>query len=153
MNKNSVLSNLQKQPSRGVRKKRRSENVQQIYRRTHMPKCDFNELLCSFIEITLRHGSSPEDLLHIFRTSFSKNTSGWLLLNLLITLILIKLYNFQFYTRQEQLYQKEIPTQIFCCEICEIFKNTCFKEHQRTNPSALLNEGNWVKATLSDETY
>ena len=33
----------------------------------------------NFIEITLRHGCSPVNLLQIFRTSFTKNTSGWLL--------------------------------------------------------------------------
>ena len=33
---------LQKQPSRGVFKKRGSENMQQIYKRTPMQKCDFN---------------------------------------------------------------------------------------------------------------
>ena len=32
------------------------------------------KLLCSFIEITFRHGCSPADFLHIFRTSFPKNT-------------------------------------------------------------------------------
>ena len=37
--------------------------------------------LCNFIEITLRHGYSPVNLLHIFRTPFLKNTSGGLLLN------------------------------------------------------------------------
>ena len=31
---------LQKQPSRGVLKKRCSENMQQIYKRTPMPKCE-----------------------------------------------------------------------------------------------------------------
>ena len=35
---------IQKQPSRGVLKKRRSENMQQIYRRTPMPKYDFNKV-------------------------------------------------------------------------------------------------------------
>ena len=34
---------LQKQPPRGVLKKRCSENAQQIYRRTPIPKCDFNK--------------------------------------------------------------------------------------------------------------
>ena len=34
----------QKQPSRGVLRKRCSENMQQIYRRTSMPKCDFNKV-------------------------------------------------------------------------------------------------------------
>ena len=43
-----------------------------------MPKCNFNnsiKLLCNFIEIALRHGCSPINLLHIFRTRFPKNTS------------------------------------------------------------------------------
>ena len=34
---------LQKQPSRGVLRKRCSKNMPQIYRRTPMPKCDFNK--------------------------------------------------------------------------------------------------------------
>ena len=48
-----------------------------------MPKCDFHEvakqfymkLQSNFTEITLRHGCSPVNLLHIFRTPFPKNTS------------------------------------------------------------------------------
>ena len=35
----------------------------------------------NFIEITLRHGCSPVNSLHIFRTPSTKNTSGRLLLN------------------------------------------------------------------------
>ena len=38
------------------------------------------KLLCNFIEITLRHGCSPVNLLHIFRTLFPRNTSGGMLL-------------------------------------------------------------------------
>ena len=34
----------------------------------------------NFIEITLRHGCSPVNLLHFFRTPFHKNISGGLLL-------------------------------------------------------------------------
>ena len=34
----------QKQPSRGVLSKMCSENMQQIYRRTPMPECDFNKV-------------------------------------------------------------------------------------------------------------
>ena len=49
----------------GILSKRCSENMQS-----------------NFIEITVRHGCSPVNLLHIFRTPFSKNTSGWLLLNI-----------------------------------------------------------------------
>ena len=68
-------SKEQKQLSRGVLIKRFSENIQQIYRSTPMPK-----LLSSFIEITLRHGCSPVNLMHIFRAPFLKNTFGRLLL-------------------------------------------------------------------------
>ena len=38
------------------------------------------KLLCNFIEITLRHGCSPVNLLYIFRAPFPKNTSGRLFL-------------------------------------------------------------------------
>ena len=37
------LCDLQKQPIRGVLKKRCFENMQHIYRRTPMPKCVFNK--------------------------------------------------------------------------------------------------------------
>ena len=90
---------FKKQPSRGVLRKRYSKNMKQIYRRTPMPNCDFNkvaylqaELPCrsviwlfTFSQITLRHGCSPVNLLHIFITAFLKNTSGWLLLRLFVT--------------------------------------------------------------------
>ena len=39
-----VLYNVQKQPPRCVLNKRCSGNMQQIYRRTPMPKCDFNKV-------------------------------------------------------------------------------------------------------------
>ena len=39
------------------------------------------KLQSNLIEITIRHGFSPVNLLHIFRTPLSENTSGWLLLN------------------------------------------------------------------------
>ena len=39
------------------------------------------KLLCNFIVITLWHGCSPVNLLHIFRSPFSKKTSGRVLLN------------------------------------------------------------------------
>ena len=42
-----------------------------------MPKWQNN-----FTEIALWHGSSPVNLMHIFRTSFLKNTSGRLLLKI-----------------------------------------------------------------------
>ena len=60
-----IVSNEQKKPSRDLFKKRCFENMQQIYKRTPMRKCDF------------------KNLLHIFRTPFTNNTSGWLLLYLI----------------------------------------------------------------------
>ena len=57
-----------------------------MYRRKPMPKCNFNKVACNFIEITLRHGCSPINLLHIFRTVFPKNTSGGLLVPLIFAL-------------------------------------------------------------------
>ena len=41
-----------------------------------------NKLLCSVIEIALRHGCSPVNWLHIFRTPFLKKTTGRLVLYL-----------------------------------------------------------------------
>ena len=42
------------------------------------------KMLCNFIEITVRHGCSPVNLLHIFRTSFRKYTPEPLLLWIVI---------------------------------------------------------------------
>ena len=39
-----AIYHAQKQPTRGVPRKRFSENMQQIYRRKPMPKCDFNNV-------------------------------------------------------------------------------------------------------------
>ena len=51
------------------------------YQRTYNISVEIAHIrLCNFIEITLRHGCSPVNLLHIFRTPFTKNTSGQLLL-------------------------------------------------------------------------
>ena len=46
--------------------------------------CDFNKVAkkSNFIEIAFRLGCSPIDLLHMFRTPFPRNNSGWLLLEL-----------------------------------------------------------------------
>ena len=55
-NKPSGKVNIQKQPSRGVLRKRCSENMQQIYRR----------MLWKFIEITFRHGCTPVNMQQIF---------------------------------------------------------------------------------------
>ena len=78
--RNASSHTLQKHPSRGVLKEK--VFMQRIYRRTPMSKCHFNKVACNIMEITLRHGCSPINLLHIFRKLFDKNTSGGLLLTL-----------------------------------------------------------------------
>ena len=47
----------------------------------------------------------------------------------------------------QQLYRKETPTQVFSCEICEVFKNTYFEEDLRTTASELIGD-----TTLFHET-
>ena len=65
---------IQKQPSRGVLTKRCSKNTQQTCRKTRICRSVISrKLLCNII---LWHVCSPVNLLHIFRTSFCKNTSG-----------------------------------------------------------------------------
>ena len=54
----------------GVLIKGSSGNMQQIYRRTLMSKCDFNK-----VAKQLRHGYSPVNLVHIFRAPFPRNTT------------------------------------------------------------------------------
>ena len=103
---------LQKQPFRGVLRKRCSENKKQIYRKTPMPKCDFNKVAKQF---TLTHGCSPINLLHIFRTSFLKNTSGGLFLVLKVS---------------EYLFLHEIKNTVFLHKTIEKpYLNLHFKFH------------------------
>ena len=71
----------QKQPSRGVLRKRYSENMQQIYWRTPMLKCDFNKI----VRQLHWYECSPENLLPIFRTFFLRTpTEGcfWCMMEL-----------------------------------------------------------------------
>ena len=48
-----------------------SENMQQVYRRPPMLKCDFNKVA---LQLDV-HGCSPVNSLDIFRTTCPKNTS------------------------------------------------------------------------------
>ena len=52
-----------------------------------MPKCDFNK-----VALQLRHGCSPVNFLHIFRTPFPWNTSEMLLLKDLLVTYSIAIY-------------------------------------------------------------
>ena len=63
---------IQKQPPRGAPWERCSENMQQISRRTPMPK--FATLLHATL-LKSHFGMGSVNLLHIFRVPFLKNTS------------------------------------------------------------------------------
>ena len=70
----------QKQPPRGVLKKNCSENMQQIYRKTPIPKCDFNKFAKElYWNRTLAWVFSCRFAAY-FQNTFSRNTSGWMLL-------------------------------------------------------------------------
>ena len=58
----------------GVLKKNCTENMRQIYRRTPMPKCDFNKVIKRLYWNRTRQGHFPVNLGHIFRAVFLKNT-------------------------------------------------------------------------------
>ena len=68
--------------SSGVLRKRCSEKMQQIYRRTSISKCEFNKVALQLYwnQISLLYECSLVNLLHVFRTPFSKNISKGLLL-------------------------------------------------------------------------
>ena len=73
---------IQKQPSTGAFIKKCPENMQQIYRRTPMPKGDFQKVV---LQIYWNHTSAwmfSCNLLHIFRTPLYKNTFWGKLLSL-----------------------------------------------------------------------
>ena len=76
----TLLINPQKQPSRGVLRKRFLKICSKFTEEHPRRSGIWTKLLCTFIEITLRHGCSPVNLLHFFRTPFPRNTSEWLLL-------------------------------------------------------------------------
>ena len=54
-----------------------------------MPKGDLIKVACNFIKVTLRHGCSPINWLHIFMTTFPRNTSEWLLLKLWLSALIV----------------------------------------------------------------
>ena len=68
-------------------KKMCSTNMQEIYRKTSMQKCDFSKLQTSFIEILLTRGCYCVNLFHIYLPYFSTQirVKFGLLSNVLLT--------------------------------------------------------------------
>ena len=83
--------------------KRCSESMPQSSRKTPMWKCDFIEM-CDIIEITLPHGCSPVNLLHIF----NKNTFEELLLN---QIYLLGVNTYTFFQKAYSVSQENCSTE------------------------------------------
>ena len=84
LRQSNISKHHHKQPSRGVLRKSVLK-ICSIFTGEHSCQSAISiKLQSNFIEITLRHGCSPVNLLHIFRTCFYKNTSWWLLLQHLL---------------------------------------------------------------------
>ena len=78
-----TFETVEKQPSRRVLRKRCSENMHKFTGEHPFQSVISIKLQRNFTKIALRHGCSPVNLLHILRTPFPRNTSGWLLLDIL----------------------------------------------------------------------
>ena len=90
-------------------------------------------LLCNFIEITLWHGCSPVNLLHIFRTFFYKNTYGRLLLH-------FTLYAF----RRLALLQWASRFSQFHVPACKVFIKFIWKTFLLKSPSKIVFRIAWT---------
>ena len=90
-----VLNN-QKQPSRGVLGERCYQDMQQIYRRTSIPKRDFNKVAVQLIKNALRYGCSVT-FLHIFKQLFLRTPTARKVSKYGVFLVRIFLYLHSFY--------------------------------------------------------
>ena len=70
------------QPSRFVLIKRCSENMQKIYKKIPIPKCDFNKVAKQLYWNRTSAWCSPVNLLYVFGTPFPKKTSRWQILTI-----------------------------------------------------------------------
>ena len=78
------------------------------------------KLLCNFIETALWHGCPPVHLLHIFKTPFPRNTSGWLLLDCHIQFPLL---------RDSSLVHVHFPLSGSNCLVSDSFKKGRFENY------------------------
>ena len=90
--------NKQKQPSRSVLRKRFLKICSKFTGEHPCQSAISINMLSNFIEVVLWHGCSPVNLLHIFRTPFPKNTSGWLLLTSHLRILNQHVQNAKYFT-------------------------------------------------------
>ena len=98
-------------------------------------KCDFNKIAKSnFIEITLWHGWSPVNLLHIFRTPFSKNTSRGVQTAAFVIPFVLEIILEHFHQR---FYQTSTLMSCQCWKIFSLLKNQPCSFFNK-NPGSLI---------------
>ena len=116
-----LLNELQKPPSSVALRKISSENIISKFTGEHPCWKGISiKLQSNFIEITLRHGCYPVNLLYIFRAPFLQNTSGELLLKMVY--LIESLYSVMM--------QSFTPTHFI--DLC------CSLERTETSPSEAL---------------
>ena len=98
--------------------------------------------LQSFIEIAIRNGCSPVNLLHIFRTAFPKNTSGWLLLTGVLR-TLSNIYNGTFSENVKRLKTLTYISFLKCKQI--YFSITLFSFNLKIDLVDIINKLWWLK--------
>ena len=77
---------FQKQPPRGVKRTKNMKIFCNKFVGEHPCRgVILINLQSNFSEIALLHGCSPVNLLYIYGTPFSRNTTGWLLLTLFVS--------------------------------------------------------------------
>ena len=97
-----AIYHAQKQPTRGVPRKRCSENIQQIYRRTPMPKCGFNNValrsgcfMCYLSHIFIRRGLYGNRMYTkpVVFSYFKRNHQDWFILKNVISILILSFSN------------------------------------------------------------
>ena len=121
-----IKSFFQKQPSRGTLRKNPCRSMISII------------LQNNFIEITLWHGCSPVNLLHVFWILFYKNTSGRLLLFFTTYVLLSSSIVLVFVSNCALNIQYVVRSSHRRCSIKKLFLKISQYSHQNNRPVTFL---------------
>ena len=104
----------------------------------------------NFIEITLLHGCSPVNLLHIFRTTFPKNTSGGLLLymNIEKSIFVIFLLPASILFNDNNNYNNDSPPKLCCNPTHTLSLSDSIKDEN--NSFVLFSEGQEMLSIMEE---
>ena len=145
-----ITYEMQKQPSRGALSEKCSENMQRMYRRTPIPKFNFNKIAKQLFQITFRQGRSPVNLLHIFRTPFLQNSWAAISKNVMKSTEIKYLVCYENICREIQFWFKLLGSlkSIFL-KFQNQSQNTIFKEPL----SLVVSHYNYLRSIFKHEKY